>query len=323
MKKLFLVTLVLVFFGLIVMPLIIARFNQSPERSYSYEKPDSSRFREVSFENPVANLQLGGLLFLPEGDGPFPAAVIIHGSGTSRRDNGWYLTLVHHLQDEGIAVLLPDKRGSVKSEGDWRTSSMEDLATDTVAAIRFIRDRFPSRISQIGVIGLSQGGWIAPIVASQTDEVEYLVSVVGSTSPAHEVLVYEETHNLREMGFLPGVSNLIAHLSTYILINHSQKEFWGAVGNFEPMTYWADVAIPALALFGSEDKNVPTEQSAALLRSLGHPNVEVKVFEGSGHALQDPPSQGNDYFRKDALLAISNFINSLGPGAESDSEQPE
>ena len=63
---------------------------------------------EIAFQNEAQDLGLGGLLFVPEGDGPFPAAVVIHGSGTSHRDNGWYLTLTKHLQDNGIVVLLPD-----------------------------------------------------------------------------------------------------------------------------------------------------------------------------------------------------------------------
>lgn len=316
MKKVLGATLLLVFLGIVVLPLIIARFNQPPERHYSYAKPEPSRFREVSFGNPQANLQLGGMLFLPQGAGPFPAAVIIHGSGASRRENGWYLTLTHYLQDAGIAVLLPDKRGSVKSEGDWRTSSMEALASDTIAAIEFLEDQYPGELSSIGVVGLSQGGWIAPVIPGLSDRVDYLVSLVSSTIPAHEVLIYEETHNLREMGFLPGLSNLIAHLSAYVLINFSQKDFWDAVGNFDPMVYWAEVTIPALVIFGSEDKNVPAEQSAALLQSLGHSNIEVMVFEGSGHALQDPPSQGNDYIRKDALQAISAFIRASADPAD-------
>lgn len=309
MKKVPGALLLVAFLGVIVLPLIITRLNPPPERHYSFAKPDPSRYREVSFENPRASIQLGGMLFLPEGAGPFPAAVIIHGSGTSRRENGWYLTLVHHLQDAGIAVLLPDKRGSVKSEGDWRTASMEELAGDSIAAIEFLRGQYSGKISNIGVVGLSQGGWITPIVPGLTDRVDYLVSMVSSTIPAHEVLIYEEIHNLREMGFLPGLSNLIAHLSAYALVNFSQKDFWDAVGNFDPMIYWAEVTIPALAIFGREDKNVPSEKSAALLQSLGHSNIEVMMFEGSGHALQDPPSRGNDYLRKDALQAISTFIH--------------
>ena len=81
---------------------------------------------EIYFNN--GDLQLAGMIFTPEGEGPFPTVVIIHGSGTSYRDNKWYLSLTQHLLDNGIAVLLPDKRGSEKSEGEWRGASFEDLA---------------------------------------------------------------------------------------------------------------------------------------------------------------------------------------------------
>jgi len=312
LKKIVLLSLLFVFLAVIVLPLVVARLTETPKRVYRYETLDPSRYREVSFDNPQAGIELAGMLFLPHGNGLFPAAVLVHGSGPSRRDNGWYLTLAHYLQDAGIAVLLPDKRGSEKSGGDWRTASMEDLAGDSVAAIDFLRNRFPGRFSRIGVIGLSQGGWIAPIVASQPGRADFLVNLVASTLPAHDVLVYEETYNLREMGFLPGVANLAAHLSTYVLVNYTQQDFWRAVGNFDPMMYWNEVSVPALALFGSEDTNVPTERSAALLRALGRPNIDVIVFDGSGHALQDPPSRGNDYIRKEALQAVSAFIEHPG-----------
>jgi dipeptidyl aminopeptidase/acylaminoacyl peptidase len=92
---------------------------------------------EVQFKN--GDLDLAGMLFIPEGDGPFPAAVIIHGSGTSRRTNKWYLSVAQHLREKGIAVLLPDKRGSDKSERTWVGADFEDLAGDTAAAVNYVR----------------------------------------------------------------------------------------------------------------------------------------------------------------------------------------
>ena len=151
-----------------------------------------SIYDEVSFENFREDLRLAGMLFLPEGNGPFPAAVIIHGSGTSDRDNLWPLTLTQYLRESGIAVLLPDKRGSEKSEGDWRTSSFQDLAGDTLAAISFLKDHDKIEVSQIGVIGISQGGHIAPIVGSQSPDIAFLVNVVGGSIRMHELLLYEE-----------------------------------------------------------------------------------------------------------------------------------
>jgi dienelactone hydrolase len=250
------------------------------------------------------------MLFVPKGAGPYPAAIIIHGSGTSQRNNGWYLTLTKYLQDNGILVLLPDKRGSEKSEGDWYTSSLDDLATDTVAAIEFIKLQEMVEVSYIGVIGMSQGGRIAPLAADKSQDISYLINVVGGATPAFDALYYEENYNLREMGFLPGISNVMALGTTPLLINVTDKTYWGAVGNFDPLPYWNKVNIPALHLLGEQDTNVPTERSAELLKSLNRPNINVIVYSGSGHALEDPVERGNSIFREDAMKDILDFIKS-------------
>ena len=120
--------------AVLFVPVLVMQLWPAESRHLDRVSLAETRHIEISFENRKQDLDLGGLLFVPEGDGPFPAAVVIHGSGTSRRDNGWYLTLTKHLQDNGIVVLLPDKRGSEKSEGDWRISSFEDLVG---AGLRF------------------------------------------------------------------------------------------------------------------------------------------------------------------------------------------
>ena len=251
---------------------------------------------------------LGGMLFVPEGTGPFPAAVIIHGSGPSHRDSGWYLTLARYLQENGIVVLLPDKRGSERSEGDWRTASIEDLATDTVAAIDFLKGQNELSISGIGVIGLSQGGLIAPVVADRTSDVAWLVNIVGAAVPMHDLLVYEEKHNLRQLGVLPGLSDLLAYPAAWSIIEFRQKAFWAAIGNFDPVPYWRRLSVRSLVLYGGEDTNVPSARSAEILSGLENSNIDVKIYERSGHALEDPEGRGNSIFREDALADIRAFI---------------
>lgn len=290
-------------------PVLVAQFTRSAPRAYQGVRLQDLQYTEVSFRNEAQDLDLAGMLFIPEGSGPFPAAVIIHGSGTSRRDNSWYLTLTNHLRVNGVVVLLPDKRGSEGSEGNWRTSSIEDLATDTLAAIDFLKSQDTVDISQIGIIGMSQGGWIAPVVASQTSDVGFVIDVVGTSLPAYQQLVYEENHNLREMGFLPGISNLISYPSTFVLREITQKDFWDAVGNFDPLPYWREVDVPVLVLYGSEDTNVPSEASKAAFETLNKDNIEVRIYEGSGHALQDPPGTGDRIFREEALADITDFIH--------------
>ena len=133
--------------AVLFIPVLVRQVFPPESRQLERVSLADTSYQEISFGNRSQNLTLGGLMFTPEGTGPFPAAVIIHGSGTSRRDNGWYLTLTKHLQENGILVLLPDKRGSEKSDGNWRTSSFQDLATDTSSALEYLRTQQSELIS--------------------------------------------------------------------------------------------------------------------------------------------------------------------------------
>ncbi len=312
MKKSIWLFAVLVFLVIVLGPVLIAQAR--PHRAPAYQGVHLSnlQYQEVDFRNQAQALDLAGMLFVPDGEGPFPAVVIIQGSGTSQRDNPWYLTLTGFLQENGVVVLLPDKRGSVKSQGDWHTSSFDDLATDTLAAVDFLKTQDLVSISNIGIIGMSQGGMISPLVATQSPDIAFMIDVVGTSLPLYDELHYEETNNLREMGFLPGVSDLIAYPSTYVLRNFTQKNFWSAVGNFDPLPYWRELNVPALVMYGSADTNVPAEPSKLRLDALGKENIRVNIYAGSGHALQSPAGGDNSIFRKEALLDIKNFIASIG-----------
>jgi dipeptidyl aminopeptidase/acylaminoacyl peptidase len=112
MSKRFVLIVIGIAILLIVAPVVVAQFAPDETRTLQGVNLRDLTYQEVTFSNPSQGINLAGMLFLPEGDGPFPAVVVIHGAGTSRRDNLWYLTPTKYLQDHGIAVLLPDKRGS-------------------------------------------------------------------------------------------------------------------------------------------------------------------------------------------------------------------
>ena len=307
MKRWLLITALLL--AVLFVPVLVKQLLPSEPRPLERVALADTKHVEIAFENRAQDLALGGLLFVPEGNGPFPAAVVIHGSGTSRRDNGWYLTLTTHLQNSGIAVLLPDKRGSEKSEGDWRVSSFEDLATDTRAAIEYLRAQRDIPLSGIGVIGMSQGGWIAPLVANQGDDVAFLVSMVGPGVTPREQLLYEENYNLRQLGFLPGISNALAYVGSAFVRNLVQPQLYELIVDYDPLPYWQDISIDSLVLFGADDTNVPSAESAERLLALDNPHIRVKIYEGSGHALESPRGQGNSVIRIDALDEMSGFIH--------------
>lgn len=294
--------------AILFIPVLVQQLLPSEPRQLERVALADTRHVEIAFQNETQNLTLGGLLFVPEGDGPFPAAVVIHGSGTSRRGNGWYLTLTKHLQDRGIVVLLPDKRGSEKSEGDWRTSSFEDLATDTLAAVEHLRTQGSVPLSGIGLIGMSQGGWIAPLVASKDDDLAFVVSMVGSVVTPREQLLYEENYNIRQLGFLPGISNVLAYVGSANVRYLAQPELYELIVDYDSLPYWSDISIDSLALFGADDTNVPSAESAQRLLRLGNPHIRVNVYEGSGHALESPRGHGNSIIRTDALAEVSDFI---------------
>jgi len=293
---------------LVAIPILKAQLVPSERRTLQGVQLCELEYQEVKFRNAEQDIKLAGMLFLPEGEGTFPAVVVIHGSGTSRRDNPWYLSFTKYLMDHGVAVLLPDKRGSEASGGDWRTSSLEDLATDTVAAVHYLRQVHAQKVSAIGVLGASQGGQIAPIVAARSPEVQFVIDVVGASVPIGEALLFEERNNLREFGLLPGLSDVLAHVTSFYIRTVAQRTFWDAIGNFDPVPFWRQITVPSLVLYGALDTNVPTRASVDRFAELDRRDIQVVVYEGSGHPLEDPIDRGDRIVRTDALEDIVRFI---------------
>jgi len=308
MKKKLILGSILAILAIVFGPVIVKQVAPPEERTFQRVYLADLEYTEVSFRNEAQNLDLAGMLFIPEGKGPFPAVVIIHGSGPSKRDSNWYLTLSSYMQENGVAVLLPDKRGCEKSQGDWYTSSLEDLATDTLAAVDFMKSQEIVEVSKLGIIGLSQGGVIAPIAASQSSDLDFVINMVGHSVTMHEQLLHDENFVAQEVGVLPGISNLYSYVSTFFYENITGKEWYDAVGNFTSLPYWQKVNIPALVLFGSEDHNVPSEESRARIEALGKDNIRVIMYEGSGHGLEDPPGVGDREIREEALSDMLNFV---------------
>jgi len=308
MNKFLVVGSILAILAIVFGPVVISQAAPIEERTYQQIHLADLEYTEVSFRNEAQDLDLAGMLFIPDGEGPFPSVVIIQGSLASYRDNNWYMTISNYMQKNGVAVLLPDKRGCEKSQGDWYTSSLEDLATDTLAAIDFMKSQEIVEVSRLGIIGMSQGGFIAPIVASQSSDLDFVINMVGPSVTLHEQLLHEFNFEMRETGFLPGISNLFSYPSTFIFEKFTGKEWRDAVGNFDPLPYWRKVNTPVLVLHGSEDHNVPSAKSKARFEALGKDNIRVNMYEGSGHAIQDPPGAGDHYIREDALSDMLNFI---------------
>ncbi len=274
-------------------------FNDYERRPLSGPSLDQLSFEEVRFQN--GDLDLAGMLMLPAGDGPFPGAVFIHGSGTSRRDNPWYLSVAKALLDNGTAVLIPDKRGSESSAGDWRDTSFEELATDTDAAFDVLIQVLQVDGDRVGLIGFSQGGSIAPIVAAKDPSVAFVVSMAGSGVTAEEQLIFEEINNITQMGTYRFVARLVARFTVPSIM---QRDTWRATAGFDPMTYWPNVKAPVFAAFGEGDTNVPVPESVARFEALPT-EVMIRVYPDGGHGITDPVSgHVQRAFREDLVTFV-------------------
>lgn len=154
------------------------------------------REEEVAFKN--GDINIAGTLLLPMSRKPTAAVVITHGSSPNERSA--YRSWAKRFADAGIAALIYDKRGSGKSTGNTRAASMEDLADDAVAGVRYLASRKEIDAKKIGVAGHSQGGWIAPLAGVRSKEVAFVIaSAAAGVTPA-EQSIYHRAEIMRLQG---------------------------------------------------------------------------------------------------------------------------
>ncbi len=172
---------------------------QTPVRPYPY------REEEITFPNEKARISLAGTFTLPPGQGPFPAAILLSGSGPNDRDESLaghrpFLVLADHLTRKGIAVLRFDKRGIGKSTGDYANATMEDFAVDAEAALAYLKTRKEINTKKIGLIGHSEGGMIAPSIAAHSGDVAWIVLLAGPGLTGEETLLLQSVLILKAAG---------------------------------------------------------------------------------------------------------------------------
>lgn len=154
--------------------LTIAEKDESARRA---QREDPFTDREVSFANgPVV---LSGTLRMPKGDGPFPAVVLVHGSGPGEREQ--YSVMVSFFSRLGLATLAYDKRGCGNSGGDWKKVDLEELAGDALAGVKWLRAQSGIDSRKVGFWGISQGGWITPLAAAMEPGIPAFV--INSSGP--------------------------------------------------------------------------------------------------------------------------------------------
>ncbi|MCW1401520.1 alpha/beta fold hydrolase [Novosphingobium sp. MW5] len=168
--------------------------------------PFPYRSEEVTFANPAApGVTLAGTLTLPQGKGPFPAAILITGSGAQDRDETLaghkpFAVIADHLTRNGFAVLRYDDRGTAKSTGDFSKATSADFATDANAAFAALAARTDISSSKIGFIGHSEGGMVAPIAMASNPKVAYAVLLAGPGTRLDRLMLSQQRLIGTQMG---------------------------------------------------------------------------------------------------------------------------
>jgi uncharacterized protein len=172
---------------------------QEPTKPYSYYS------EEVTFRNTEANITLAGTLTLPAKEGNYPAAILISGSGPQNRDEELaghkpFLVISDFLTKNGIAVLRFDDRGFGLSSGDFKSATTLDFATDVESAIAYLKTRKEIHKAKIGLVGHSEGGLVAPMVAAKSKDVNFIVLLAGPGMKGDKGLILQQELIQRAMG---------------------------------------------------------------------------------------------------------------------------
>lgn len=172
---------------------------QNPVKPYPYKE------EEITFPNGKTKVSLAGTLTFPPGPGPFPAAILLSGSGPYDRDESLvghrpFLVLADHLTRKGIAVLRFDKRGIGKSTGAYANATAEDFAGDAEAALAYLKTRKEIDGKKTGLIGHSEGGMIASLVAAHSRDVAWIVLLAGPGLNGEDTLLLQSELILRTAG---------------------------------------------------------------------------------------------------------------------------
>jgi len=295
-----------------------------PNRPQLPQPPFPYAEQQVSFSS--GNAQLSATLTLPNADGLVPAAVLVHGSGPHDRDETIFFhkpfhVLADFLTRHGIAVLRYDKRGIARSTGDHGAATTMDFADDAQAAVAFLSRHAGIDKKQIGLIGHSEGGIIAPVVASRQLDVAFIVLLGGTGVAGKRILLSQVAEIARVNGISKRAIARALRMSRRIYsIIESQPDNQEAAALIrsvagtqekdrleaeiplltsnwfrsflahDPAPVLARVKCPVLGLFGSKDLQVvPALNLPAIAKALGragNEDITLRVFPGINHLFQ-------------------------------------
>jgi pimeloyl-ACP methyl ester carboxylesterase len=210
-------------------PLVFKRISEIPKlnRPQDPNKPYPYNEEEVFYENKKDKIKLAGTLTFPKSQGPYPAVILITGSGGQDRNETVaghrpFLVLADYLTRKGVAVLRVDDRGVGGSDSGPSNFTSENFAEDVLAGIEYLKSRKEIDPKQIGLIGHSEGGMIAPMVAVRSKDIAFIVMLAGIGQTGEKIIYAQNELAVKSGGVDPilasqtltAVKNMLAILKS-------------------------------------------------------------------------------------------------------------
>jgi pimeloyl-ACP methyl ester carboxylesterase/DNA-directed RNA polymerase subunit RPC12/RpoP len=302
--------------------------------------PTGLPYHESEVRFPSGDAEIAATIYIPTSRPPYPGVVFIHGSGSSDRRNAFAGGIARALAGRGVAVLLPDKRGSGQSTGDWKTVGLDVLAADSAAAAAVLQRQRGVKRGAVGLVGFSQGAHVAPLAATLEPGIAFVVAVSGSVVPIieqtrDEVMMATERAGLDEAGQAE-IAAIQAAAEHYGMTGSGWADYeskrnaaanrewrgravaarfpsrpddwiwaWARLaGPYDPLPHWRQVRAPVLIVYGEKDTQVRIGRSIAIIRDQ-LPAGTIKTIKGAGHGLF---SDKTSVIRPDVVDAIANWI---------------
>jgi uncharacterized protein (TIGR03435 family) len=257
---------------------LVRKRPQTPVKPYPY------REERIHYSNSSARIQLGATLTIPPGKGPFPAAILIAGSGPLDRDEDMYghqtfLVLADYLTRHGVAVLRADKRGIGESKGSFLDALTTDFVSDVEAGLGYLKTRKEVDVHKIGLIGHSEGGVIAPMVAANNSDVAFVVLMAGVGVTGDELAAEQLRTSTEALG-----------VQSPALGDQRASPWLRAFMAIDPADALRKVKCPVLAINGSKDRQVlpgpNLDGIRAALEAAGNRRFDVEELPGLNHLFQ-------------------------------------
>jgi hypothetical protein len=279
-----------------------------------YTAPPGASYTAEEVRVPVTpaagdTFSLGCTLTLPRnGKRPLPAAITITGSGLQSRDEDLWPTVAGYrpfrqvaerLANAGLATLRCDDRGKDASGGDPKIATTVDLANDTRAQIAWLRARSEINPLKIVLVGHSEGGIIAPMIAADDRRVAGIVLMAGPGKPGHAILRDQARWPVLSQAGLSAADRAaqLAAADSSVRADSSAAGAWFQwFYRYDPLPTAKKVTQPTLILHGALDRQVSAGQSDTLARAIrsgGNKQVTVRVFPGLNHLFLMSPTDGS------------------------------